>query len=79
MSLPFNQTSKRLKAIKASGPLKLATFMLTLKIGHAKSYFVLLLTQFVIILHLCLLLLQYAYENEWATIIIIKKCIFSPK
>ena len=35
--------------------------MLTLEIGHAKSCFVLLLTQFVIILHLCSLLLQYAY------------------
>ena len=39
--------------------------MLTLKIGFAKSCFVLLLTQFVIILQLCSLLLQYAYLTEF--------------
>ena len=35
--------------------------MFTLKICHAKPFFVLLLTQCVIMLHLCPFLLQYAY------------------
>ena len=37
VSLPFNPTSKRLKGNRSQWPFQLVTFMLTLKIGHAKS------------------------------------------